>query len=234
MIRAGAGVLLLALLAFAAPAAARTPEEACALNPSAATCIGFQKLAEAAAAECRRIGRPQSDCRLPFAKEVADDVVEAYRKTWLHTAAAFQYRLGNALPLLTAQWLGTHNSFNSVNESPTASHTDSNQQLSLTEQLDVDIRSIELDLHYVNGTVLVCHGRGPDEGNLGCTNEPPFSEVLPHVKDWLAKHPSQGVLLYLEDELGARAGYADAVKTLDEVLGPMIYKPSAAEMTDKG
>src|SRR5437763_7160075 len=98
--------------------------------------------------------------------------------------------------------LATHNSFNSVNYSPTASHTDSNQQLSLTQQLDVDMRSLELDLHFFPSlstggqkTVVVCHARGPDEENFGCTNEPPFTEVLPQIADWLTAHPSQVLLL---------------------------------------
>jgi len=56
----------------------------------------------------------------------------------VHRTAAFQYQLGAGIPLQKTKWLGTHNSFNSVNDSPTPSHTDSNQQLSLTQQLDVD------------------------------------------------------------------------------------------------
>ncbi|MEA2451186.1 MAG: hypothetical protein QOG63_3118 [Thermoleophilaceae bacterium] len=235
--------MLRALLASAAvccalaagTAQAQAPADTCnGTSPSAAPCTGAVKLADAAAAECRRLGRPESDCNIPLSHEVAADVADAYRKTWLHRAAAFQYRLGRREPLADAQWLGTHNSFNSVNESPTASHTDSNQQLSLTQQLDVDMRSIELDLHYVGGTVLVCHGRGPDEGNLGCTNEPPFAELLPKVKDWLDDHPKQVVLLYLEDELGDPAGYAQSVSVLDDVLGPKILRPSPSEMTSKG
>jgi hypothetical protein len=204
-------------------------------------CTGTDKLVEAAAAECRRIGVPESDCALPLGRQVSSEIVQAYGKTWLHRTAAFQYRLGHALPFLRAQWLGTHNSFNSVNGEPTASHTDSNQQLSLTQQLNVDMRALEIDLHWVpsrdaggSNAVVVCHGLGPDQANFGCTTEPLFSAVLPEIAAWLKAHPSQVILLYLEDELGNADGYKQTVATLDSVLGNALYKPSPSEMTSKG
>ncbi|MFL5910973.1 MAG: hypothetical protein ACJ768_10435 [Gaiellaceae bacterium] len=244
---------LLALLTASAiaiapgQAHAQSLDDACdQASPSAATCIGTDKLAEAAAAECRRAGVPDSDCTLPLGHEVAGRMVTDYQGTWVHRAAVFQYALGDSLPLGRTAWLGTHNSFNSVNESPTPSHTDSNQQLSLTQQLDVDIRSLELDLHFFpslsaggSKTVVVCHARGPDEENLGCTDEPTFAQVLPQIATWLKAHPSQVLLLYLEDELGDPGGYAQAIGTLNSVLrrpdgSSMIYRPSASQMTAKG
>jgi hypothetical protein len=241
--------LVTALVILCAPVAAGAQgiDEGCAqASPSAATCTGADKLAEAAAAECRRLGLPDADCTLPLGHAVSSEIVNAYPGTWLHRAAAFQYRLGGPVPLLHAQWLGTHNSFNSVNSEPTLSHTDSNQQLSLTQQLEVDIRALELDLHFVpnlaaggSNAVVVCHGEGPDQANFGCTNEPRFSEVLPQITAWLKAHPSQVIVLYLEDELGAAAGYSETVSVLNSALrrpdgSSMIYRPSASQMTTKG
>jgi hypothetical protein len=240
-------VALLAAFALGGPAHAQTADETCSsLSPSAAPCTGADKLAEAAAAECRRVGVPESDCALPLGHQVSSEIVQAYAKTWLHRAASFQYRLGHGLPFLRTQWLGTHNSFNSVNGEPTASHTDSNQQLSLTQQLNIDMRALEIDLHYVpslasggSKAVVVCHGRGPDQANFGCTTEPLFSQVLPEIAAWLKAHPSQVLLLYLEDELGDAAGYAQTVATLNSVLkradgSSLIYRPSPSETTSKG
>jgi len=96
------------------------------------------------------------------------------------------------------------------------------------------MRSLELDVHYVRGEVLVCHGRGPDEAHFGCTTEPRFADVLPEIASWLGDHPNQVLLLYLEDELGDPAGYTEAVRVLNSVLGPKIYRPSASQMTSKG
>ena len=139
-----------AFIALAGSAHAQSIDGTCdQVSPTAAACIGADKLAEAASAECRRIGLPDANCALPLGHHVSSQIVSAYQGTWLHRAAAFQYSLGNAVPLGQTQFLGTHNSFNSVNDSPTPSHTDSNQQLSLTQQLDIDMRALELDLHFV-------------------------------------------------------------------------------------
>lgn len=244
-----AAVVTLAAASLPQAASAQPADDICAgASPTSAFCIGQQKLADAAAAECKRLGRPASQCTLPIGHQVGDDIARNYQRTWLHRAAAFQYRLGDPVSFGDAQWLGTHNSFNSVNDSPTASHTDSNQQLSLTEQLDVDMRALELDLHYIPSAaaggakaVVVCHGRGPDQANAGCTNEPLFSQVLPRIANWL-KQPARKrevILLYLEDELKDPAGYAQTVQQLDNVLrGPggksLIYKPSQSKFTSKG
>jgi hypothetical protein len=234
-------------LALAAPAQAQLVDDACAgLSPSGVPCVFGQKFAERVSAECRRLGRPAKDCRIPLGHQVGDDISAAYRGSWLHRAAAFQYALGDRLPLRQAQWLGTHNSFNTVAEPATLSHSDSNQQLTLDQQLDIDVRSLELDLHWLpsvhaNGAkaVVVCHGRGPDEQHLGCTNERLFSKVLPQIASWLNGHRGEVVLLYLEDELGDAAGYTETVKVLDTVLrrpdgGSLIYHPSNSEMTATG
>jgi hypothetical protein len=237
----------IAVLALATSARATPADNACnGASPSAAACIGADKLAERAAAECRRIGRPANDCTLPLGHQVAGDLTGAYLKSWLHTAAAFQYSLGDRVPFGDAQWLGTHNSFNSVSDSPTLSHTDSNQQLTLTQQLDIDIRSLELDLHWLpspnaggGNAVVVCHGRGPDEQDLGCTNERLLSQVLPEIASWLNAHRHAVLLLYLEDELGDATGYAQTVQVLDSVLrrpggSSLIYRPTKSQTTSKG
>src|SRR5437764_7212650 len=239
---------LLAALALVAASAHATPlDDACnGLSPSAAVCIGADKLAERAAAECRRIGQPASRCELPLGHQVGDGIVDAYRKSWAHRTAQFQYGLGDGVPLRSANWLGTHNSFNSVSYAPTLSQTDSNQQLTLPQQLDIDMRSLELDVHWIHSVnangqdaVVVCHARGPDEQNLGCTNERLLKQVLPEIANWLNAHRSQVLLLYLEDELGDSAGYAQTVQVLDGVLkrpdgSSLIYRPRASQMTAKG
>src|SRR4051794_15821711 len=98
IIAAGGGLRLAILLAFmalvfAATASAQPPlDQACGqLSPTAATCTGSDKLAEAAAAECRRIGVPEENCALPLGHQVSSQIVRAYGSSWLHDAAAFQY-----------------------------------------------------------------------------------------------------------------------------------------------
>src|SRR3954469_20056402 len=100
-------VLLVAFVAATASSQAQTVDGTCgSLSPSAAPCIGLDKLAEAAAAECRRIGVPEKQCALPLGHRVSSKIAARYRRTWLHRAAAFQYRLPRALPPLPAQGVG--------------------------------------------------------------------------------------------------------------------------------
>ncbi|WP_421843175.1 hypothetical protein [Mycobacterium sp.] len=198
-----------------------------AISPFAVPCIALNKGANAVSFECRRVGVPDRKCVIPLGFRVTQAARDAYLQSWVHQTAQFQYALADPLPLVDAQWLGTHNSFNSLNEGFTVSHFDSNQQLSLTQLLDVDMRSLELDLHYIRQlrlfgkhAVTVCHGQGPEVGNLGCTTEPLFSEVLPKIATWLNApgHTDEVVMLYLEDNLDDTAAYASTIATLDRVL----------------
>ncbi len=232
MSRAVLAAAALAALVLAAPAAAQQQPDALTtactgLSPIALPCVAGQKLTEALAATCRRAGVAEAQCTLPLAKRVTQDARDAYRRSWVHRAAQLQYALQDDLPLTRVQWVGTHNSFNSANESPTISHFDSNQQLSLTQQLDVDVRSLELDLHLIGGRVLVCHGRGRSELHLGCTTEPQLPARLAEIAAWLQrKHPDQVLLLYLEDHVEDAAGYAQTLAALRAAFGERLYRPT--------
>ncbi len=237
------------LIAAAGPAVAKPVDDGCTQNsPYSSPCVGLTKLAEAGAAECRKAGAPDENCVMPAGHDNLGAERAAYANSSVHRAAQFQYRLGSSLPFRDAQWLGTHNSFNSFANGETVSHLDSNQQLTLAQQLDLDIRSLELDLHWIrsahaNGSeaVVVCHGRGPEEQNAGCTTEPLLSDVLPELATWLDAdgHRDQVLLLYLEDNLGNAAGYAQAVAQLEAGLkradgSSLIFHPDPADKTDKG
>jgi len=168
---------------------------------------------------------PQIACEAP--QDPA--AIEAYEGSWLHRTLAFQFRLGNTLPLVNAPYLGTHNSANSTSEDPTLSGSDANQMLSLTDQLRLDVRSLELDVHNIGGTPVLCHGRGADQMHAGCTNERTFAQRLPELRAWLDAHPRQVVLLYLEDHL--EGAYDSGAAVLENVLGPHLYRPPPGACT---
>ena len=230
-----------ALLAVGAPASAsaQTLEETCTgAEVVPGTCVGLTKLAERAAAECRRAGlAPDESCTAPMARRVIRSEVKAHGKSWLHRTLAYQYELGNTVPLRDAPWAGTHNSFNSTSEEPTLSHTDSNQQLSLTDQLRIDIRSLEIDVHWLPSVragaqpaPVVCHGRGADQLHAGCTSERLLPDVLSEITAWLRANPDQVLLLYVEDNVDAAEGYDPTARALGEGLRradgkSLIYKP---------
>ena len=236
-----AAAMFVALSSSAATQAAPLDDVCIAVSPIGLPCVGLDKLVEATAAECRRLGIPDSDCVLPGGHTVLEAERDAYQRSWVHRAAQFQYALGNSVDFGQVQWLGTHNSFNSVNDSITISHTDSNQQLSLAQQLDADIRAIEIDIHFINGVPTVCHGQGPDSADFGCTTEPPLSAVLPEIAGWLNKpeHRDQVILLYVEDELKKDTAYPPAVAQFDAKLrrpdgSSLIYRPDRAMAAANG
>jgi hypothetical protein len=235
-------LLALASAAFAPSASAQTPlDETCQeSSPSATVCTGSEKLGERVGAECRRAGVPDADCAPPSGRRVIGAEVAAHADSWLHRALASQYELGSEVPFRDAPWIGTHNSFNSTSELPTLSHTDSNQQLSLRDQLDIDVRSLELDVHWSPSVhaggaraPVVCHARPASEAHAGCTTERLLDAVLGDVAGWLNDHSDQVLLLYLEDAIEDPAGYARTRAVIDSTLrGPdgsdLVHRPSGA------
>ena len=184
-----------------------------------------------------------------------EPAVAAYERSWTHRALAFQHALGHDVALRDAPWFGTHNSFNSIAEmGPALSTADSNQQLSLVDQLDIDMRSLEIDVHWLPSpragdeaartsgrAPVVCHGRPAREMHAGCTTERLLSEVLMEINDWLnsPEHRREVVLLYLEDAVADPVGYTKTAEVLEAGLrrpayeggASLIYHPGAAANT---
>lgn len=226
MSRSLAVLPLLALLAVAGPPTARA---------QAPLTVGAAKLTERVAAECRRVGADDEQCASVVARRVVRSEIAAYNATALSRTLAFERRLGDVLPLADAPVAGTHNAFNSTSEPTTVSHTDSNQQLTMTEQLDLGMRSLELDVHWIPSpraggafAPVLCHGSGA----AGCSTERLLSERLPEVARWLDANPTETLLLYLEDQIDDPAGYAASAKVVTDVLGGRMMRPAGPGCTN--
>ncbi len=197
-----------------------------------AACVGVGKLGERIAAKCARLGVPSCDALA--GRRVVRDEVRAFQGSPLERTLAFQRRLSDGLGLRDAPFAGTHNSFNAPTEDPTISHSDSNQQLSLRDQLDLGMRSLELDVHWLPSTrgggglaPVVCHGTGP----VGCSTERLLGERLPEVVQWLDAHPREVLLLYLEDQIDDPAGYEASAKVVRDTLGARLWAPAGPGCT---
>ena len=146
-----------------------------------------------------------------------------------------QFDLAGDVPLRNVPWVGTHNSFNSVAEmGQTVSTYDPNQLLDLTDQLRLDIRSLELDVHWFNSpnaggnkAPVVCHARGANEGHAGCSNEKLLGPVLGEIARWLRRpqNRDQVLLLYLEDHLENEEGFDTGAAVVENQLGGLLYRP---------
>lgn len=195
---------------------------------------------EAASAVCTPI-----DGRSNSSAAVDDYAADA----WTPKALAMQRVLDDDNPLQEELWTHTHNSYNSEGYAPAFYSTDPNQRYTLTDQLDMGIRAIELDLHYAPSTsgdpaqngyaVLVCHGGinqipgQPVRDHFGCgANDPLFSTRLDEVAAWV-KDPGNAdevIILYLENNLAddlrdPAPAFAEVARLLDDELGSLVYKP---------
>ena len=204
---------------------------------------GPQRVAEQAAADtaaaCRR-DAPATDEQcgtVPLSPAVTEQALRDYGRSATHAALALQYALGNDVPFRHASWLGTHNSFNATTRQATVSGLDSNQQLSLTDQLRSDMRSVELDAHWFPSAAtgryapVLCHAEGEDKAHAGCSTEPLLADGLAEVASWLRANPGQVVLLYLEDHLESDAGYAAGAAAVRSAFGSLLYAPGGSACT---
>ncbi len=164
--------------------------------------------------------------------------VAAQESGWLGRALELQHRLGDALPWRDAMWVGTHNSFNTVsNVPPSLSNLDSNQRVSLVDQLRLGVRGIEVDVHWVPSVwaggakaPVVCHGRPPSELDFGCTDERLLDAELAPVGAWLREpaHRDDVVLVYIEDNIDDAAGFAAAAQMISSTIGDLVYSPPSS------
>jgi hypothetical protein len=221
-----------ALLAAALSAALLVPAAASADPVQEAAERFAQKAVEQAAASCRRDPVGADECAaLLGTPDAGQAAVAAYETSQTSRLLDLQRDLGDRLPLQAGLWVGTHNSANSTSEDPTLSQSDSNQQLSLTDQLRLDVRSLELDAHWwpslasAGRAPVLCHAQG-EPAHVGCTTERLLAAGLAEIDAWLKAHPREVVLLYLEDHLEGQAGHDKAAADLRAAFGARLFTPT--------
>lgn len=185
---------------------------------------------------CRLVER--KPCRFIDGEDVGPDLVAAYEASWTHRALLLQEQLTFQEPLQRVQLPSTHNTFNAEAYLPTLSGLDPNQVYAIDDQLRMDIRAIELDAHWFpNGTALgfvpvLCHSQDQvalgQHVHAGCSYERRFDEGLREVRAWLDAHPSEVILLYVEDHLDNAQGYDAGAAALGNVLGDITFTPADA------
>ena len=218
----------------------------------APACRVVDALAGGIAAYCRGVSGASSEtvrpelCAMIGGTQVAERAIEQYETSWVHQALALQNRLGYGQPLVNATLLHTHNSFNATtNNTPaTPSGSDYNQLYSIPQQLRMDIRAIEMDVHWMPGRdakpatngrePMLCHGLNGGQANAGCTTERPLRKGLEEFRDWLDAHPGETVLLYIEDDIvgtqpasDLALAYATTAQVIEAAIGNRVYRPAA-------
>jgi len=244
--------------AFAVPAVARAASE-----PTGNERLdrGLVQLQRGVATACRTPLRSAPDPSAPElcapidGRAISEARMQAYESSWTHRALSLQRGLDDAAPLAQMQMPHTHNSFNassftvgSTSYYPTLTNQDPNQVYSLTDQLRMDVRAIEIDLHWMlspyaaaNGRtdtggkwVTMCHGNNDTVNgvHVGCTWDRPLEDGLAEVRAWLDNNPSQVILLYLENQLTDESGADNpqahdiAASIISDKLGTKVFRPA--------
>lgn len=212
-------ILALALAILVAPFGAR-PAQAQSVEESA------DHLVQVGGVLCREVAGGTS-CTEVDGQTVDEEAVDAHAGSWLVRALAHQRGLDDDQPLRNALWTHTHNSYNADAYPQTLYGLDPNQLYTITDQLRMGIRAIEIDAHWVNGSVVVCHGGVDPLAHFGCgVNDPLLSERLAEVRDWIQANPTEVVLLYLENNLDDDPAAHDmAAEMIDQNLGDLVYAP---------
>jgi len=232
------------LASFAAvPGRAQVAQEAQAgcgsAGGDARSCRGVYHLVELAGVLCRQAGGGRA-CANVDGRAIDKNLVRADEQSWLTRTLAAQRTLDDTEPLQEEQWSHTHNSFNAEAYRLTVYGLDPNQLYSITDQLRMGIRAIEIDIHWAlepDGTpahqfkrVAVCHGDQIGLGvHLGCgLGDPTLTDRLVEVRDWLQDHPEEVVMIYLENQLeNNRTAHIEARQQISSVLGDLVYRPPA-------
>lgn len=191
---------------------------------------------------CTTLLLPPESCATLSMNPVVDPaLVEMHEASWLARAHALQERLDDDEPLLNSLVIQTHNSNNATFYSPTVTAFDPNQLYSITDQLRMNMRGIELDLHWVpaptgsieNGLrdVVLCHGRTESVGaflvHVGCSNDRPLAHGLAELRAWLDDHPDTFLLLYLENQMeDDPVAHAIAAAAIETHLGDLVHRPA--------
>jgi hypothetical protein len=174
-------------------------------------------------------------CYMPCALASQNDI-KNYQQSWLYQALILQNTIDQYTPLVHATFIGTHNSFNAkAYQIPLLRYIDPNQIVSITDQLQMGMRTIEFDAHwYINRhmkyDVLLCHGFN---NHLGCSPfDRPIADGLAEVRDWLLQHPNEIILLYIEKHLDGHENKLHDLLT--QYLGPLIYRPQDFKLHKAG
>ncbi|CAO2817302.1 unnamed protein product [Amaranthus hypochondriacus] len=150
----------------------------------------------------------------------------------VRTTATDQFKLlNNSLPFNKYAFLTTHNAFAIEGESSRTKSpriTFSNQEDTITQQLQNGVRALMLDTYDFNGDVWLCHSFGGK--CFDYTAFEPAIDTLREIEAFLGSNPKEIVTLILED-------YVEAPKGLTKVFtkaGLMKYWFPISRMPKQG
>ncbi|HEU0196205.1 MAG TPA: Ig-like domain-containing protein [Nevskiaceae bacterium] len=205
-----------------------------------ALCKALGDTLDGLASACREAQGPADFCALLSGQAISQPAVDAYLKSAAHRALAAQWQMEQNVPLRHTLVPATHNSYNftTANTPPTISGLDPDQFYSMVQQLDMDMRGLELDVHWfpsihtLGYAPILCHG---ETSHVGCTTERTLASGLGALRGWLEAHPDQVILLDVEQHLddpgdNTSQSFPATAAVFEQILGAtsardLIFRP---------
>lgn len=137
--------------------------------------------------------------------------------------------LNISVPVTQANVLTSHNAYNSTAYFSSQLIPGPNHRRALVEQLQLGIRSMELDIRVANGFTKVCHSVDCNTNNFTS-----LRRMLGEVDSWLkGADDNDIVFIYLEDGInGDATGYQQLQQDL-AWLGEIVYRPGQCHQPEK-
>lgn len=165
-------------------------------------------------------------------KPKPESPVDVYQRSWEKRALAQQRSLEANLPLKDSTFLHSHNTYNASAYTTAFSYIDPNHNFSVNDQLRMDIRAIEFDVHWYfsmdgwpwewGNRPLLCHGQS---NHVGCsTYDRHLSKGVSELNSFIRANRSEVVILYIEEHLDGN--YQAALNVLKSAFGDLIYRPT--------
>lgn len=118
-----------------------------------------------------------------------------------------QNELDRYEPLNVAQFIGSHNS--AISEHYTSnrgelnlSHSDPDNYMTLTDQLNMGLRQLELDISWYNNQLVICHNHVTLAlSDILCEGNSSLQSALSEIKSWIEKNNNAVIILYLDVNL---------------------------------
>lgn len=144
---------------------------------------------------------------------------------------SLQHQLDANAPLISATWVGTHNSYNNEDKG----YALPNNKVSMINQLNAGFRILNYDLHYAYGDIRLCHSSFGSE--LCGPGDTPLGNALDRLRNWLRAHPNEVVMIGVEDQIKKNLfvnTHNLAADKIERKLKDFIYAPKWHRPADAG
>jgi hypothetical protein len=208
------------------------------------TCRTDEQFVRGFANACRNLNF-NAECYTLDGRRTGVGHMATYLGGWTHRALTLQRGIDDNVALARATIPHTHNTFNSSVYFPTVTNQDPNQIYSIRDQLTMDVRAIEMDLHWVPSpfgkpktlgrAVVLCHGTQIIGVHVGCSDDRPFPDGLTELRQWLnePENRNEVVLLYLENQLHGKQAHDLAAAEIAQGLGDLVARPAPGKRCER-